>query len=188
MASLISALGGPAEFTSRLDFLHESGLLYVGDEQAFLPAYQYHYSGRPALSTQRAHYYIPSQFNDSRSGLPGNDDSGAMGSFVVLSTIGLFPVHGQDVYLINPPFFEEVAIRNSMTGRTATIRNINFDPTYSNVYIQDVTRDGRPWTKNWISHDFFLYGGLLEIELGGAESAWGSGTQDLPPSMSPYER
>ncbi|KAL4963041.1 glycoside hydrolase family 92 protein [Aspergillus stella-maris] len=182
MAALIKTLGGPADFVSRLEFLHDSGILYLGDEQAFLTVFQFHYAGRPAVSSERAHSYIPSQFNTTTGGIPGNDDSGAMGSFAVFSMLGLFPVHGQDVYLITPPFFKEVSIRNDVTGKVATIRNINFDPAYKSIYIQSATRDGEPWTKNWIGHDFFMEGGVLELELGDTESKWGTKIEDLPPS------
>ncbi|OAX83493.1 hypothetical protein ACJ72_02145 [Emergomyces africanus] len=177
-------LGGPDEYTKRLDYLHESGLLYIGDEQAFLPVYQYHYAGRPALSAERAHFYIPSQFNNSLNGIPGNDDSGSMGSFLALSMIGLYPVAGQDVYLITPPFFSAVKIRNPLTGKLAVIRNINFDPSYEAIYIQSAKRDGKIWHKNWIGHDFFEKGGVLELVLGKKESKWGTRKKDLPPSIS----
>lgn len=186
MGSLIKTLGGPEQFTSRLTFLHESGLLYVGDEQAFLTVYQFHYSGRPALSAKYSHFYIPSQFNTTTAGIAGNDDSGAMGSFVVLSMMGLWPVAGQNVYLITPPYFKEVSIRNSVTGKVATIRNINFDSSYESIYIQSVKLNGKSWPKNWISHDFFVEGGVLELELGPQESEWGTHVEDLPPSLNGY--
>ncbi|KAK5006359.1 hypothetical protein LTR28_006588 [Elasticomyces elasticus] len=184
MASLIITLGGSQTFVRRLDYLHESGLLYIGDEQGFLPVFQYHYAGRPAKSAERAHYYIPSQFNDTIVGIPGNDDSGAMGSFAALTMMGLFPNPGQDVYLITPPFFEKVQIRNKLTGKTATVRNINFDQDYKNIYIQNATLNGKPYTRNWIGHSFFLNGDTLELTLGATESAWGTKDQDLPPSLS----
>lgn len=184
MASLVSTLGGPALFTSRLDFLHESGLLYMGDEQAFLTVFLYHYAGRPGLSAKRAHYYIPREFNNTDNGIPGNDDSGAMGSFVTLTMMGVFPNPGQDVYFITPPFFESVSIKNGETGKTATIKNINFDAGYQNVFIQEARRDGEVWTKNWIDHSFFRDGGVLELVLGNEESIWGTREEDLPPSMS----
>jgi predicted alpha-1,2-mannosidase len=186
MSSLISTLGGPSTFIKRLDWLHESGILYVGDEQAFLNLYLYHYAGRPAKSAERAHQYIPSLFNDTVSGIPGNDDSGAMGSFEALVMMGLYPNAGQDVYFITPPFFEEVSIKNGQTGNTATIRNVNFDPTYQNIYIQSATLDGVPYTRNWITHSFFLNGGVLELTLGASESAWGTNPQDVPPSLGPF--
>lgn len=138
MASLISTLGGTTRFLSRLDWLHDSGVLYMGDEQSFLNVFLYHYAGRPGKSAKRAHQYIPRLFNDTVVGIPGNDDSGAMASFQVLVMMGIFPNPGQDVYFIIPPFFEEVSIRNQQTGKTATIRNVNFDPLQRNIYISRV--------------------------------------------------
>lgn len=183
---LITLLGGPAEFVRRLDFLHDNNITYIGNEPAFLTVFQYHYAGRPALSARRAHFYIPRYFDTTPEGLPGNDDSGAMGSFVAFSMMGLFPNPGQDVYLIIPPFFESVNITHPQTGNTATIRNVNFDPTYEAIYIQSVTLDGAPYTKNWIDHSFFTEGKELVLTLGKNESSWGTAVQDLPPSTGEY--
>ena len=182
MANLISTLGGATTFVKRLDYLHDSGLLYIGDEQAFLPVYQYHYAGRPGKSAARIHAYIPSQFNTSLSGIAGNDDSGAMGSFVALSMMGIFPNPGQNVYFITPPFFPSVAITNKQTGKTATIKNTNFDAAYKNIYIQSAALNGKAYNKNWLTHEFFLEGGILELVLGPTESAWGTRMEDVPPS------
>ncbi|KAJ5220375.1 hypothetical protein N7468_009579, partial [Penicillium chermesinum] len=172
MGSLIKALGGKESFTRRLEYLHESGLLYVGDEQAFLTIFQFHYSGRPALSAKYSHFYIPSKFNTTVAGLAGNDDSGAMGSYIVLSMIG--------------PYFKEASIKNAITGKIATIRNVNFDPSYKAIYIQSAKLNGKTWTKNWVTHDFFTNGGTLELTLGEEESDWGTANEDLPPSISDY--
>jgi putative alpha-1,2-mannosidase len=184
MASLVFTFGGPEKFVKRLDFLHESGLLYLGDEQSFLTPFLYHYAGRPGLSSSRVHTYIPSQFNNTLIGIPGNDDSGAMGAFASLTMMGIFPNAGQNVYFLTPPFFREVRLRNPQTGKVATIRNINFDPSYKNLYIQNATLDGVPYSKNWIDHAFFLDGGVLELILGDKEGTWGTARDDLPPSLS----
>lgn len=203
MATLITTLGGAETFVKRLDYFHESGLLYIGDEQGFLDVFLYHFAGRPGKSAERAHFYVPSQFNDTLVGIPGNDDSGAshsrfrmltlnvlttiagaMGSFLSLTMMGIFPNPGQDVYFITPPFFEEVCITNKLTGKKATVRNVNFDASYENIYIQSATLDGKAYTKNWIDHSFFRDGGVLELTLGRNESAWGTREEDLPPSVS----
>jgi putative alpha-1,2-mannosidase len=186
MKTLIATLGGNDQFVKRLDFFHDSGMAYIGDEQAFLKVFLYHYAGRPAKSAQRAHFYIPSQFNDTLNGIPGNDDSGAMGSFEALTMMGIFPNAGQDVYFITPPFFQSVSIRNRQTGKTATIRNLNFDPEGKAIFIQSATLNGEPYTRNWLQHSFFLEGGTLELTLGATESAWGTRPEDVPPSLGPY--
>jgi putative alpha-1,2-mannosidase len=186
-ATLITTLGGPGEFIRRLEFLHNTpGLFYIGDEQSYLLLYLFHYVGRPGLSSQYAHKYIPGAFNDTVGGIPGNDDSGAMGSFTALSMMGLYPMSGQDVYLIIPPFFAEVAIESPASGKSAVIRNINFDHGYRNMFIQSARLNGKPYTRSWITHDFFTSGGVLELTLGPSESGWGSGQDDMPPSSSTH--
>lgn len=204
VAGLVAALGTEKHFVERLDFLHDSGILYVGDEQSFLTPFLYHYVGRPGLSAKRVHSYVPSQFNNTLVGIPGNDDSGAMGAFASFIMMGVFPNAGQNVYFITPPYFKDISIRNPDTGNTATIRNVNFDKEYKNVYIQRATLNGRPYTKNWIGellllclttmkgcvltsradHGFFLDGGVLELVLGPKESKWGTKLEDRPPSVS----
>ena len=186
-ATLITTLGGPDEFVRRLEFMHNTpGLYYIGNEQSYLLVFSFHYAGRPGLSAQYAHKYIPGSFNDTVTGIPGNDDSGAMGSFTALTMMGLYPMSGQDVYLIIPPFFPEINIRSRLTGKTATIRNVNFDPAYENIYIQSATLNGEPYEKSWITHSFFHDGGVLELTLGSQESSWGSNETLYPPSASTH--
>ncbi|KAI4595197.1 hypothetical protein KJ359_007173 [Pestalotiopsis sp. 9143b] len=185
-ADLMTSYGGPQEFVRRLNYLHDQNITGIGNEPSFLTVFQYHYAGRPALSALRSHFYIPRYFNTAPGGLPGNDDGGAMGSFLAFSTMGLFPNPGQNVYLITPPYFESVSIKSPITGNTATIRNVNFDPSYEAIYIQSATLDGEPYTKNWIDHSFFTEGKELILTLGKNESSWGTAVKDLPPSISDY--
>lgn len=184
MSSLISLIGGDDAFVERLDFFHTSGLADISNEPVFLTVYLYHYAGRPSLSAQRIHTYVPRSFNSWPGGLPGNDDSGAMGAFLFFSAMGLFPVAGQDVYLISPPLFEEVSIRSPQTGKTATVRNVGFDPSYKRVHIQRATVNGNEWTRSWVGHEFFTQGWTLELMLGEDESGWGSKSDDRPPSWA----
>jgi putative alpha-1,2-mannosidase len=107
-----------------------------------------------------------------------------MGSFLALTMMGLWPISGQDVYLITPPWFPEVSIRNGQTNKTATVRCIGFDASYAAIYIQSAKLNGETYTKNWITHEFWLSGGTLELTLGRNESAWGTKEEDLPPSYS----
>ncbi|KAI0476577.1 glycoside hydrolase family 92 protein [Xylariaceae sp. FL0804] len=191
ISSIIGLMGNDDDFVKRLEFYHSSGLADISNEPSFLTVYLYHYAGRPGLSTERVHGYIPSAFNASRGGLPGNDDSGAMGAFVAFGMLGLYPVAGQDVYLLSAPFFAAVNVTSpnasaSGGGRTtAQIRTVNFDgPAYENVYIQSATVNGEPWTRSWVPHAFFAEGWTIEFVLGSQESDWGSKPEDRPPSWA----
>jgi putative alpha-1,2-mannosidase len=80
--------------------------------------------------------------------------------------------------------FREVSIRTPDGRGWATLRNKNFDPEYGNMYIQSAKLNGKPYTRNWITHEFFTKGGVLEFVLGSEEGAWGTRDEDLPPSLS----
>ena len=188
VAGNIDILQGDEEFLRRLEFIHGTpGLFYIGNEQSYLLVFLPHFASRPGLSSEYAHKYIPSSFNDTVNGLPGNDDSGAMGAFTALTMMGLYPMSGQNVYLLTPPFFREVNVTNPFSGKTATIRSNGFDAEYTNIYIQSATLNGEKFDKSWLTHSFFVDGGVLELELGPKEStAWGVGEDNIPPSASTH--
>lgn len=110
-----------------------------------------------------------------------------MGSFIAFSMMGLFPNPGQDVYLITPPYFEAVNVTSPVTGHVAKIRNVNFDPSYKDIFVQRATLDGQPYAKNWLDHSFFTEGKELVLYLGRNKSSWGTRVEDLPPSLSEYQ-
>ncbi|KAL8359066.1 hypothetical protein RB601_008089 [Gaeumannomyces tritici] len=185
-ARLMTLYGGPENDARRLDYMHDQRISGIGNEPSFLTVFQYHYAGRPALSAKRSHYYTPGSFGAAPDGLPGNDDGGAMGSFVAFSMLGLFPNPGQDVYFITPPFFPAANVTSPATGKVARIRTVNFDAAYKNILIQSATLDGRLYTKNWLDHSFFADGKELVLTLGPTESGWGTRVEDVPPSLSLY--
>ncbi|KAL8303058.1 hypothetical protein RB600_006783 [Gaeumannomyces tritici] len=184
--TLMTLYGGPDNFVRRLDYMHDQKISNIGNEPSFLTVFQYHYAGRPALSAKRSHYYTPGSFRAAPDGLPGNDDSGAMGSFVAFSMLGLFPNPGQDVYFITPPFFPAANVTSPATGKVARIRTVNFDAAYKNIFIQSATLDGRLYRKNWLDHSFFADGKELVLTLGPTESGWGTRVEDVPPSLTLY--
>ncbi|KAJ7742828.1 alpha-1,2-mannosidase, putative subfamily, partial [Mycena metata] len=183
MAKLVKAMGGPATFSSRLDTFFADGFHDIGDEPGFFPTYLYNYVGQPAKTVDRVDAVLTQNYNTSLNGLPGNDDSGAMGAYVVWSHFGFFPVAGQDTYLLNRPYFPEITIRNEATGAVATVIASGLSAT--NKYIQSATLNGTPYTKNWISHSLFTNGGTLKFIMGAnPSSTWGTGQGDLPMSLS----
>lgn len=188
MHTLIQTLGGPTPFTNRLTYLHTTNLTSITNEPSFLTPFQYHYATRPALSTRRIHSTIRASFAATPSGLPGNDDSGAMGSFLAFAMMGLFPNAAQDVYLVTVPFFEEVRVTSPMTGKTARVRveveGDSFDPAHEVYYVQEARLNGERYGRSWVDHGFFVEGGELVLVLGERESEWGTREEDLPPSLS----
>ncbi|KAI0802374.1 hypothetical protein GGR55DRAFT_665995 [Xylaria sp. FL0064] len=47
--------------------------------------------------------------------------------------------------------------------RAASIKNINFDASYKNIYIQSATLDGKKYTRKYLSHDFLCRGTYNDV-------------------------
>ncbi|WP_265521082.1 glycoside hydrolase domain-containing protein [Oerskovia flava] len=142
----------------------------------------YHYAGRPDRTAEVVHAVVHQQFGTGRGGLPGNDDSGGLSSWYVWASLGLFPVAGQNVVLVNAPSFAESRI--GVGDRSLTIQTEGFreprrdDPPQ---YVRSVRLDGVPLERSWLTGAELHRGGHLLVELGDTPSDWG--TRERPPSF-----
>lgn len=178
VASLIKKSGGVDAFKSRLDTFFEKRFYYVGNEPDFLTPNLYHWIGRPDLSSKRIIEIVKSKFNSTRKGIPGNDDSGAMSSWVAFHMLGLYPNAGQSYYLLHTPFIKESVIK--LEG-SKTFKIVAKSLSDKNIYIKSATLNGKPYPLCWIEHSEIMKGGVLEFEMSSEASDWGS--NNVPPSI-----
>lgn len=176
---LINRHGGKQNFVDFLDFMFDSVGFNLGNEPLFLVPYMYNYAGRPDKTAIRVRDIIEKQYQVGDDGIPGQDDSGAMSAWYVFSGIGIFPVAGQDVYLIGSPVFEKTTI-NLGNGKTFKITTTNYSP--ENIYVQSVRLNSANHDQPWIKHEDIIKGGELNIKMSNQPSDWG--TKNFPPSIS----
>lgn len=110
VTGLIDACGGSEAFEKRLDTFFEHGYYNVANEPSFLTPMLYHWINKPEKSSARIQQIVASCYNDSATGLPGNDDSGAMSAWLAFHMMGLYPNAGHDYYLIHTPMLSGVTI------------------------------------------------------------------------------
>jgi predicted alpha-1,2-mannosidase len=177
MAHLIELHGGNKKFEAFLDELFYGH--YEASNQPDIHApWLYHYVGRPDKSSDCLWKLMAEEFQNSHDGLPGNDDAGTMSVWYVWASIGLYPVPGQDVYLLSSPVFDEVKIK--VWNKTdLTIRSKNLSA--QNKYIQSATFNGKAMNRSWLQHEEIMKGGELILQMESTPSDWG--TKNLPPSF-----
>ncbi len=173
---LIQQCGGNDAFRQRLDTFFDNGYYNVANEPSFLTPCLYHWIGRPDLSSDRVRQIIAQNYHASRSGIPGNDDSGAMSSWLAFHMMGLYPNAGHSYYLIHSPLLKQTVFHLE-NGKNFTITATNFTP--ENRYIQSATLNGKLLNQAWIEHADMVAGGELVLEMGIKPSNWGK--EVLPP-------
>ncbi|KAI0260073.1 glycoside hydrolase family 92 protein [Gloeopeniophorella convolvens] len=190
-AKLIQLQGGTTNFIERLDFIIDNGYFDVTDEPGQQVPFMYHYANRPGLSTQRSRQTIAQFFNTSTSGLPGNDDSGAMGSYAFFYLVGMYPLPATRQVLLSSPFFPSISFQNPIFNTTTTIRAKNFSGNPANgtggaVFVKSVTINGIPWKSTcFLDWDVFEQGATIELGLTNDITVPCGSTPDaLPPSLS----
>jgi predicted alpha-1,2-mannosidase len=173
---LIRKSGGEKAFINRLDTFFNTEY-NVANEPSFLTPCLYHWVGKPYLSSDRICTIIKNNFNTTHEGLPGNDDSGAMSSWLAFHMMGLYPNAGQPYYLLNTPLIKETTLQLE-NGKSFKITTKKLSD--KNKYIKTALLNGKPYNKAWILHDDITNGGELILEMDSKPSAWG--TTILPPA------
>jgi predicted alpha-1,2-mannosidase len=178
---LIALAGGNQMFVNRLDSIFYREHFDVTNEPGFLIPVLYNWASRPDHTAEVITELLEKAFTDQRTGIPGNDDSGAMSSWFIFHSLGFYPNAGQDIYLIGTPSFPEADITLA-SGKTLRILARNMDSEHINRFIQSATLNGAPLETSWFRHEQIANGGTLVFTMGSAPSNWG--TTNLPPSMS----
>ncbi len=196
---LIDLHGGDAAFISKLDGLFTAPSYVAGppwpqpditgmvgqDAQGNEPSnhnpYLFPFAGA-AWKTQYWVRRVAALYNNTPSGIPGNDDCGQLASWFVFAALGFYPVNAATgVYVIGSPIVHRAAIRNPGTGKTFEIVAENNSP--ENVYIQSAQMNGKEWNRSWLTHAQIVAGGELRFRMGPKPNKdWAQAPADRPPS------
>lgn len=167
---LIEKCGGAADFEKRLDIFFDKGFFNVNNEPSFLTPCLYHWLGKPWRSSDRIREIIAKNYNDGPVGLPGNDDSGAMSSWLAFHMIGLYPNAGQDYYLIHTPLLTSTTFHLEGGKEFKVVAEGLSD---KNCYIQGVTLNGKDYPYSVLRHKDIMAGGELILKMGKKPGSWG---------------
>ena len=161
------------EFYAMLpDHTGNVGQFSMANEPSLHIPYLYNYAGAPWKTQKRIRQLLDTWFRNDLMGVPGDEDGGGMTSFVVWSSLGLYPVTpGKAEYTIGSPVFPEARMHLS-NGKTFEI--IARGASRDNKYIQSATLNGRVLDKPFLSHEDLMAGGRLVLEMGSEPAPdWG---------------
>lgn len=204
---LVNMMGGNKNFVSKLDsvfsepntvntgsyggMIHEMtemvmanmGQYAHGNQPIQHMVYLYNYAGEPWKTQFRVRDVMKKLYNATENGYPGDEDQGQTSSWYVLSALGFYSVTpGTGEYVIGSPAFKKITI-NLENGKKFIINaSGNSD---ENVYIQSATLNGAAFTRNYITHQQILNGGMLNLEMSKtANKSRGLTADDKPFSLS----
>lgn len=175
---LIQQMGGKQKFASKLDKLFSmhlpdeffadteditrEGIIggYVhGNEPAHHVAYFYNWTGQPWKTQKQLRHILEMQYKSTPDGLGGNDDTGQMSAWYILSSLGFYPVApGSEDYAIGSPAINN-AVLTLENGKNFEIEAINQSP--ENVYVQKILLNGKEIKNFTLKHSDIMNGGKI---------------------------
>lgn len=184
---LVAAEGGDQAWIEYLNGLTSSVTanstyqVQMGDEPSIGVPWEYDYVGVPFKTEQTVRQIEDQDYNDSPTGLPGNDDLGEMSSFYVWSALGAYPeTPGSSEVVLGSPMFKHIAIH---LGNGKTVTESAPAAADDAPYVRSLTVNGTNWTRTYVPVSTFTKGGALDWTLATSPStAWGAAADDAPPS------
>ena len=173
---LIELFGGEEPFLNKLDSVFTvelktnqadvTGLIgqYAhGNEPSHHVAYLYTMAGKPERTQELIRQIFDTQYRPEPDGLCGNDDCGQMSAWYMFSAMGFYPVDPvSGNYVFGAPQMPKIVL-NLGNGKTFTV--IAEGISEENKYVESITLNGAPYTKNYITHEDIVNGGTLVFKM-----------------------
>jgi predicted alpha-1,2-mannosidase len=188
LGGLIDKLGGKEKAIIRLDKFFTAvnagwyaETAYMGNEPCEETPWVYDFAAAPAHTQKVVRRIQQELFTTLPSGLPGNDDAGALSSWHVFSALGLYPeIPGVAGFVIGSPVFPKATIHLS---NGAVIQIIGDHASVENCYVRKLELNGQSYDKLWLPWSAISKGAMLNFSLADKPSSWGVGPDSAPPSF-----
>lgn len=190
---LFQAMGGLGSARRRLDafFYNPDGSMAVtksgplhaelDNEPSIGAPWLYDYAGQPWKTQELVRKVLDTLWVDAPSGIPGNDDLGAMSAWAVWAALGLYPeAPGRAELVLGSPLFTKIVVHRPLGDLTITAEGAGPGRPYVTALRVNGARSDRPW----LPETFALRGGRLDFKLGPQPNrSWGSHADARPPSF-----
>lgn len=161
LETLIDTIGGKAVAEKRLDSLfvrldasYDDHFFAAGNEPDFQVPWIYNWVN-PSKTSSIISRILAEAYNSSPSGLPGNDDCGAMGAWYVFASIGMYPmIPGVGGFSLNMPQFSDIQVM--LPEGVLEIKGGTDGKNIDNIEI-----NGSKYTSKWIDWGILKKGGTI---------------------------
>jgi len=176
---LIQFRGGNVKFIQSLDDHFNGGHNDHTNEPSHHIPYLYSLAGAAYKSQEKVREIARENYNNTPTGLSGNEDCGQMSAWYIFSAMGFYPVNPvSGEYVVGSPLFERISIDlnsphhpSSTPSKKLTITAIG---ARSKPYIKSLTINGIGIARPVIKHEQIANGAEVVFEMSDEIEMWGN--------------
>ncbi|MFJ5845397.1 GH92 family glycosyl hydrolase [Streptomyces sp. NPDC092903] len=146
--------------------------------------YMYDAASEPYKTQEKVREVLGRLYTGSEigQGYHGDEDNGEQSAWYLFSSLGFYPlVMGSGEYAIGSPLFTKTTVHLE-NGRDLVVRAPK--NSAKNIYVQGLKVNGKKWTSTSLPHELLAKGGVLDFDMGPKPSAWGTGKNAAPVSIT----
>lgn len=146
--------------------------------------YMYDAASQPYKTQEKVREVLSRLYTGSEigQGYHGDEDNGEQSAWFLFSSLGFYPlVMGSGEYAIGSPLFTKTTVHLE-NGRDLVVKAPK--NSTKNIYVQGLKVNGKKWTSTSLPHDLLAKGGVLDFDMGPKPSAWGTGKNAAPVSIT----
>ncbi|WNI21772.1 GH92 family glycosyl hydrolase [Streptomyces sp. ITFR-16] len=146
--------------------------------------YMYDAASQPYKTQEKVREVLSRLYTGSEigQGYHGDEDNGEQSAWYLFSSLGFYPlVMGSGEYAIGSPLFTKTTVHLE-NGHDLVVRAPK--NSAKNIYVQGLKVNGKKWTSTSLPHDLLAKGGVLDFDMGSKPSAWGTGKNAAPVSIT----
>ncbi|WP_405662272.1 GH92 family glycosyl hydrolase [Streptomyces sp. RK9] len=160
------------------------GMYGHSNQVAHHAAYMYDAAGQPSKTQEKVREVMSRLYTGSEigQGYHGDEDNGEQSAWYLFSSLGFYPlVMGSGEYAIGSPQFTKMTVHMD-NGKDLVVKAPR--NSAKNVYVQGLKVNGKKWNSTALPHEAVSRGGVLEFDMGPKPSAWGTGKNAQPVSVT----
>ncbi|MDO5570110.1 MAG: GH92 family glycosyl hydrolase [Bacteroidales bacterium] len=135
------------------------GMYAHGNEPSHHVTYLYSLAGKPERTQELIRQIFDMHYKNKPDGLCGNDDCGQMSAWYMFNAMGFYPLNPvSGEYIFGAPQISSITLNLTNGNKFEIVAN---NLSKENLYIDSIELNGKPYTKNTISHSDIMKGGKL---------------------------
>ncbi|KAF4574330.1 hypothetical protein EYR36_005663 [Pleurotus pulmonarius] len=155
--------GGNASFVQFLDEHFDGGHNQHTNEPSHHIPYLYAMVDAASKTQERVRSIAVTDYDDTPTGLLGNEDCGQMSAWYLFSALGFYPVDpASGNYVIGSPFFDKATVRLPGVARPLVISSLGAP---SQIYVENSVINGEKISNSLITHTQLIHGGELRSKV-----------------------
>ena len=177
---LISLFPSPAAFDQALsDFFvnhipyHEkfnsaapNPYYWAGNEHDFLASYLFNYGPNCTNTQYWSRLANQMHFSNTPHGIPGNEDYGSMATWLLFSSLGIFPNAGTSQFLVGSPRVQSAKLKlRHWNSDYSTLEIITYGNSAENVFVEKLLVNGVEYKQPFIERSVLANPSGVKLEF-----------------------